>query len=554
MKLWEQAYEREQGAPATMEAKNSSTTYAALQTRHKLAASQLQELQAEVEADKEKEAEKASLDSRLPPSASTATAPRKRMAVSAEASGGGKAGGGAGGGGGGGGGRGGGRRGKSGGKRPRSAAAIAAIEKASLECFMLQALSPEDPEPSLNPSPNPSPSPSPCPSPSPNLYTKPNPKPNPTPNQALSPEDLRDLMSQMFEVEAQADQVLIAEGDVDADNFYIVQGGKYEVTLLRRPGEVVHTYRNPGESFGELALLYNCPRAATVRCTRGGTLWALDRATFRDVLCGSKVDETQATAAFLGAVPLFSSLTPEQISQLASEVRSHSVSTGAFVVREGERADSLFFVREGQVVCKRRGADDSLAVLGPLDCFGESALHEDAAQAIRKADVVGYGDATVLELHASVFRRLLGSSLEAVVDFNFRKHLVASVQLRGVTLGSILTAAELRWVVDALEEEVWEDGQMRAASPNTLHLLLRGRASVGMRGLAGKTEVVAMQEGDYFGEASLMGGDAPYDSPLHTMTVAAKGTLVCLTVERHAASTLLGSLQVCACGPSLEWY
>ena len=42
-------------------------------------------------------------------------------------------------------------------------------------------------------------------------------------------------------------------------------------------------------------------RAATVRCTRGGTLWALDRATFRDVLCGSKVDETQATAAFLGA-------------------------------------------------------------------------------------------------------------------------------------------------------------------------------------------------------------------------------------------------------------
>ena len=34
-----------------------------------------------------------------------------------------------------------------------------------------------------------------------------------------------------------------------------------------------------------------------------------------------------------------------------------------------------------QVVCKRRGADDSLAVLGPLDCFGESALHEDTAQA-----------------------------------------------------------------------------------------------------------------------------------------------------------------------------
>jgi len=83
------------------------------------------------------------------------------LAVSAEAGGGGKAGGG-------GGGRGGGRRGKGGGKRPRSAAAIAAIEAASLECFMLQ---------------------------------------------ALPAEELRDMMSQMFEVEAQPDQVLIAEGE-----------------------------------------------------------------------------------------------------------------------------------------------------------------------------------------------------------------------------------------------------------------------------------------------------------------------------------------------------
>ena len=51
MKLWEQAFEREQGAPATMEAKTASTTYSALQTRHKLAASQLHDLQAELEAE-----------------------------------------------------------------------------------------------------------------------------------------------------------------------------------------------------------------------------------------------------------------------------------------------------------------------------------------------------------------------------------------------------------------------------------------------------------------------------------------------------------------------
>ena len=62
------------------------------------------------------------------------------------------------------------------------------------------------------------------------------------------------------------------------------------------------------------------------------------------------MDETQATASFLGGLPLFSSLTPDQITALASEVQPRKVRTGAFIVREGERAESLFFVREGQVV------------------------------------------------------------------------------------------------------------------------------------------------------------------------------------------------------------
>ena len=34
--------------------------------------------------------------------------------------------------------------------------------------------------------------------------------------------------------------------------------------------------------------MYNCPRAATVKCTASGVLWALDRATFRTILCSKQ--------------------------------------------------------------------------------------------------------------------------------------------------------------------------------------------------------------------------------------------------------------------------
>ena len=46
---------------------------------------------------------------------------------------------------------------------------------------------------------------------------------------------------------------------------------------------MVSTY-TAGGSFGELALMYNSPRAASVRCSESGTLWGIDRLTFHSIL------------------------------------------------------------------------------------------------------------------------------------------------------------------------------------------------------------------------------------------------------------------------------
>lgn len=41
---------------------------------------------------------------------------------------------------------------------------------------------------------------------------------------------------------------------------------------------------NPGESFGELALLYNAPRAATIKAKTASILFSLDRSTFNHIV------------------------------------------------------------------------------------------------------------------------------------------------------------------------------------------------------------------------------------------------------------------------------
>lgn len=62
----------------------------------------------------------------------------------------------------------------------------------------------------------------------------------------------------------------------DAKSFYIVESGVFEAIVRDSTGEVkrVATYDNRG-SFGELALMYNQPRAATVRAVTDGKVWCL---------------------------------------------------------------------------------------------------------------------------------------------------------------------------------------------------------------------------------------------------------------------------------------
>ena len=70
---------------------------------------------------------------------------------------------------------------------------------------------------------------------------------------------------------------------LQGDYFYIIEIGTFNVIVN---GQVVAILEE-GRSFGELALLYNCPRAATVRATKSCLVYSLDRDTFRNTLANS---------------------------------------------------------------------------------------------------------------------------------------------------------------------------------------------------------------------------------------------------------------------------
>jgi cAMP-dependent protein kinase regulator len=83
---------------------------------------------------------------------------------------------------------------------------------------------------------------------------------------SLEKDQIRTVIDAVEEQRHKAGQVIIQQGD-SGQMFYLLEAGSCEVWLQKRPGtnpEMVKTY-SAGDSFGELALLYDAPRAATVK-------------------------------------------------------------------------------------------------------------------------------------------------------------------------------------------------------------------------------------------------------------------------------------------------
>ena len=94
-------------------------------------------------------------------------------------------------------------------------------------------------------------------------------------------EQLAFLVKGFTQLGVESGEVVISQGE-PGDHFYVVGSGAFVASLEQKQNAVVAEY-GEGDSFGELALLYNSPRAATVTCKEGGFIWALERKRFRYV-------------------------------------------------------------------------------------------------------------------------------------------------------------------------------------------------------------------------------------------------------------------------------
>jgi cAMP-dependent protein kinase regulator len=220
---------------------------------------------------------------------------------------------------------------------------------------------------------------------------------------SLEPSDMDVIILAMKECSFSAGTKVIEEGE-SGDYLFVIEKGSLEcMKVINGESKVVKTC-SEGDVFGELALLYNCPRAANVVASCQCVCWQLDRETFSHIVKDSAVRRREKYDNFLQSVTLLSNVDMYERSQIADALVSETFSAGQYVVKQDEPGSKFYIVESGSLYALK---DDSrVRDYKPGDYFGELALLKNQPRAA--SIVVSSESARLVSMSRQSFSKMLG--------------------------------------------------------------------------------------------------------------------------------------------------
>ncbi|XP_020911270.1 cGMP-dependent protein kinase 1 [Exaiptasia diaphana] len=222
----------------------------------------------------------------------------------------------------------------------------------------------------------------------------------------LEPAQVREIVECMFSQSCDKDEVIIREGE-SGNALYVIAEGRLGVT---KDDEFLGEMSG-GMVFGELAILYNCKRTATVKANEPTTLWKIDRKMFQMIMMRTGMIRQAEHIAFLKSVPLLKNLPNQDLSKLADVLDVDFYHAGDYIIREGERGDTFYIISRGTArVTQRIAGHDKpkeIRMLKKGDYFGEKALLSEDR---RTASVISEGSGVeCLVIDRAAFKTLIGN-------------------------------------------------------------------------------------------------------------------------------------------------
>tara|TARA_B100000780_G_C21092183_1_gene440240 strand:+ start:41 stop:1687 length:1647 start_codon:yes stop_codon:yes gene_type:complete len=213
----------------------------------------------------------------------------------------------------------------------------------------------------------------------------------------------------------QAGDEIIKQGD-SGNDFYVLVQGEVEIMVKPKGGKrgVSKGMLSEGQSFGELALLYNTPRAATIVARCETSVWTLTRDIFVTISTYFKQQRLLKYEKFLQKVDLFKDMQHEKLMRVAEALESEKHLKDEPIILQGEKGHHFYLIENGQVRYEVTNMETNeksdVGTGGPGDCFGDKALIDDNDS--RTASVFATTDVKLLCMERTQFKQLM-KGLEA---------------------------------------------------------------------------------------------------------------------------------------------
>ncbi|KAG3080619.1 hypothetical protein PC122_g11702 [Phytophthora cactorum] len=305
--------------------------------------------------------------------------------------------------------------------------------------------------------------------------------------QGQSHGEIRDCLDAFFPMRVEPGHLVIKQG-AQGDNFYAVESGQLEILVsMGGAPPIRYGFLGPGLGFGELALLYNMPRAATIRAVTEVELWALERNTFREILASHKLNRLNRTLEVLRKIAILSKLTSSEMQQVAAAMEWEEFGETAAIVRQGEVGEKFYIINKGEIIVTQldanTGEENVIRRLKAGDHFGEMALFKDE---MRSATCTAVTRVQCVTLERAHFIAMLGT-LQELMDREPAHLETRDLAHRRTSTEALVEPADYKYYMEIPREEL-EVLQTLGRDPMQIYALIiqgnvkfpayMGRASV----------------------------------------------------------------------------
>ena len=241
---------------------------------------------------------------------------------------------------------------------------------------------------------------------------------------SLDDKELKTVIDSFEEKKYKSGQNVITQGE-EGDVLYLVDSGELDCEKVFKAGDnptYLKTYY-PGESFGELALLYNAPRAATIRAKTDAICWALDRECFNNIVKNAAMMKREKYENTLKKVEILKSIDPYELGQICDALKMKIFKKGETIIKQDDNGDIFYILEEGSAhaekVFEQGKKPQRVKDYEEGGYFGELALLKGEPRA---ATIVADTNCKCLYLERMAFKRLLGP-LENILRRNSENYI-----------------------------------------------------------------------------------------------------------------------------------